>query len=163
MRVPREAVSRLSRSSPHSCVLYASSLSFFRCMKLHSLASWKASTLKSVLAFDRPLSSLHCHPIWINPCSMDKPSSVTHHEEAMDASDLKHSITQAEGALADNTTEHQLTLRVVWKNHPALIGWCFYWSMCAIGWLESQHSATRSRLTCPIRGSDGSMPRSMGQ
>jgi len=45
-----------------------------------------------------------------------------------------HLPSDVKGAIADNETEHRLTLGQVWKNHPALI-WCsFYWAMCAIGW-----------------------------
>ncbi|KAJ8117777.1 hypothetical protein OPT61_g1105 [Boeremia exigua] len=65
---------------------------------------------------------------------MEKPSSVIHHEEKIQPSELQHSVTQTKAAIADNITEHHLTLRDVWKHHPALIGWSFYWSMCAIGW-----------------------------
>ena len=65
---------------------------------------------------------------------MEKPSSVTHHEEMLDSNELKHSVTETKGAIADRITEHQLTLKEVWKSHPALVGWSLYWSMCAIGW-----------------------------
>ena len=37
-------------------------------------------------------------------------------------------------ARADIETEHQLTFRDVWKHHKAIIGWSFFWAMCAIGW-----------------------------
>ncbi|KAH6618791.1 general substrate transporter [Boeremia exigua] len=65
---------------------------------------------------------------------MEKPTSVTHHEETITPDGLKRSITETKGAIADNITEHQLTLGDVWRDHRALIGWSFYWSMCAIGW-----------------------------
>ncbi|KAL1600758.1 hypothetical protein SLS60_007146 [Paraconiothyrium brasiliense] len=65
---------------------------------------------------------------------MEKPSSIEHHEGVLNSNELKHSVTETKGAIADNINEHQLTLKEVWKKHPALIGWSFYWSMCAIGW-----------------------------
>ncbi|KAE9373956.1 general substrate transporter [Stipitochalara longipes BDJ] len=37
-------------------------------------------------------------------------------------------------ATADIDTEHQLTLGHVWKHHKAIIGWSFFWAMCAVGW-----------------------------
>ena len=37
-------------------------------------------------------------------------------------------------AKADVEAEHQLTFRDVWKHHKAIIGWSFFWAMCAIGW-----------------------------
>ncbi|KAK1980068.1 maltose permease [Colletotrichum cereale] len=30
--------------------------------------------------------------------------------------------------------EHDLTAREVFKNHKAIVWWCFYWAMAAIGW-----------------------------
>jgi hypothetical protein len=30
--------------------------------------------------------------------------------------------------------ERQLTFRDIWKHHRAIIGWSFFWAMCAIGW-----------------------------
>lgn len=59
-------------------------------------------------------------------------TSTTHHAEDV-SPDMKTTMV-IEGANADNVTEHQLTMKEVWKNHPALIGWSMYWSMCAIGW-----------------------------
>jgi hypothetical protein len=37
-------------------------------------------------------------------------------------------------ATADIEMEHQLTFRDVWKHHKAIIGWSFFWAMCAVGW-----------------------------
>jgi hypothetical protein len=37
-------------------------------------------------------------------------------------------------AKVDIEAEHQLTFRHVWKHHKAIIGWSFFWAMCAIGW-----------------------------
>lgn len=34
----------------------------------------------------------------------------------------------------DHNLEHELTLRDVFKKHPSMIWWCFYWAMAAIGW-----------------------------
>jgi hypothetical protein len=41
-------------------------------------------------------------------------------------------------AKADVKAEHQLTFRDVWKHHKAIIGWSFFWAMCAIGWFVLQ-------------------------
>lgn len=30
--------------------------------------------------------------------------------------------------------ERDLTLREVFKNHKAIVWWCFYWAVCAVGW-----------------------------
>jgi hypothetical protein len=30
--------------------------------------------------------------------------------------------------------EDSLTMTHIWKNHKAIIGWSFYWALCAIGW-----------------------------
>ncbi|PNS17522.1 Repressible high-affinity phosphate permease [Sphaceloma murrayae] len=35
---------------------------------------------------------------------------------------------------ADNAEEHELTLRVVARQHPKIILWSFFWCMCAVGW-----------------------------
>lgn len=34
----------------------------------------------------------------------------------------------------DNQLEHDLTLKLVFNRHPALVWWCFYWAMAAVGW-----------------------------
>lgn len=33
-----------------------------------------------------------------------------------------------------NQQEHNLTLKTVFTNHKAVVWWCFYWAMCAVGW-----------------------------
>lgn len=38
---------------------------------------------------------------------------------------------------ADRQAERELTLRQVIHQHPALIGWTFFYSIAAIGWLVS--------------------------
>ena len=49
-----------------------------------------------------------------------------------------HATPSAEGAedklTADAEQEHHLTIRDIWKNHKGLMGWSFFWAMCAIGW-----------------------------
>lgn len=30
--------------------------------------------------------------------------------------------------------EHELTLRKVLRNHPALVWWSFYWAMAGVAW-----------------------------
>ncbi len=34
----------------------------------------------------------------------------------------------------DHQAEHELSIREVLRNHPALVWWCFYWSMAGVGW-----------------------------
>lgn len=34
----------------------------------------------------------------------------------------------------DHQLEHELTVRDVFKRHPALVFWCLYWSIAAMGW-----------------------------
>jgi hypothetical protein len=64
---------------------------------------------------------------------MGKDSSLAPSPEA-----VEHTETAANGdrkvdhAYAE--TEHQLTFRDVWKYHKAIIGWSFFWAMCAVGW-----------------------------
>ncbi|KAE8371878.1 maltose permease [Aspergillus bertholletiae] len=54
-------------------------------------------------------------------------STVEHEEHS--PPDLKQS-----SLTGDNEHEHSLTLADVYRNHKAIIGWSFYWAMCAIGW-----------------------------
>lgn len=35
---------------------------------------------------------------------------------------------------ADHSLEHDTTVKQVFRNHPALVWWCFYWAMAAVGW-----------------------------
>ncbi|KAF4458226.1 maltose permease [Fusarium albosuccineum] len=35
---------------------------------------------------------------------------------------------------AERQAEHDMTLKQVLRQHPALVWWCFYWSIAAIGW-----------------------------
>ncbi|XP_014551203.1 hypothetical protein COCVIDRAFT_42468 [Bipolaris victoriae FI3] len=59
---------------------------------------------------------------------MKKPASTTYHEEL-----FRETSKTAQAATVDNINEHQLTLGQVFKKHPALIGWSFFWSICAVG------------------------------
>ncbi|KAF5980213.1 maltose permease [Fusarium coicis] len=34
----------------------------------------------------------------------------------------------------DRQAEHELTLKQCFKQHPAVVWWCFYWAIAAIGW-----------------------------
>jgi hypothetical protein len=65
---------------------------------------------------------------------MEKPSSIVQYEDAQPSNHLDKSMANVKGALANNETEHRLTLGEVWTNHPALIWSSFFWAMCAIGW-----------------------------
>ncbi|KFA56682.1 hypothetical protein S40293_06223 [Stachybotrys chartarum IBT 40293] len=35
---------------------------------------------------------------------------------------------------ADRQEEHDLTLRQLFRRHPAIVGWSFFWAMAAVGW-----------------------------
>ncbi|VTT83770.1 unnamed protein product [Fusarium fujikuroi] len=35
---------------------------------------------------------------------------------------------------ADRQAEHELTLKQCFQKHPAIVWWCFYWSIAAVGW-----------------------------
>jgi hypothetical protein len=35
---------------------------------------------------------------------------------------------------SDRQAEHDLTLKQVFINHPALAWWSFYWAMAGVGW-----------------------------
>jgi sugar porter (SP) family MFS transporter len=41
---------------------------------------------------------------------------------------------KADAVNADRQLEHDLSLRDVFKRHPAIVGWSFYWAMAAVGW-----------------------------
>lgn len=60
-------------------------------------------------------------------------SDLVEHIEPVAHNDLKTSF-----AKANIDQEHQLTFRDVWKHHKAIIGWSFFWAMCAIGWFVFQ-------------------------
>jgi hypothetical protein len=53
-------------------------------------------------------------------------------------------------ATADIDTVHQLTLGHVWKHHKAIIGWSFFWAMCAVGWYVLIFYASRSKFTISV-------------
>lgn len=50
---------------------------------------------------------------------MGKPESVAIKEEALQV---------------DHSLEHEINVKQVFRNHPALVWWCFYWAMAAVGW-----------------------------
>jgi hypothetical protein len=35
---------------------------------------------------------------------------------------------------AVNQHEHELTLTDLFRNHKAVVWWCFFWAMAAVGW-----------------------------
>ena len=62
----------------------------------------------------------------------DSPSTdFIEKTEPVSSQDRDHTRSLAK---ADVEAEHQLTFRDVWKHHKAIIGWSFFWAMCAIGW-----------------------------
>lgn len=42
--------------------------------------------------------------------------------------------TKLHDVQVDHELEHRLTLKQVFRGHPALVWWCFYWAMAAVGW-----------------------------
>jgi hypothetical protein len=62
---------------------------------------------------------------------MEKTSSTDFIE---DTKPISNDNRKTSLVAVDADAEHQLTFRDVWKNHKAIIGWSFFWAMCAIGW-----------------------------
>jgi hypothetical protein len=56
------------------------------------------------------------------PIATDVVASVSHHDTKEGLESIAH------------RQEHELTLSVVFTKHKAVIAWCLYWAMCAIGW-----------------------------
>lgn len=48
--------------------------------------------------------------------------------------------------MIDQEAEHRLTIYYVWKHHKAILGWSFYWGMCAVGWYANYLHSPASRL-----------------
>lgn len=43
-------------------------------------------------------------------------------------------VVKEQALQADHSLEHDTTVKQVFRNHPALVWWCFYWAMAAVGW-----------------------------
>lgn len=43
-------------------------------------------------------------------------------------------VVKEQALRADHNLEHETTVKQVFRNHPALVWWCFYWAMAAVGW-----------------------------
>jgi hypothetical protein len=56
-------------------------------------------------------------------------TDLVEHVDPVAHSDVKPTLPNA-----DIDQEHQLTFRDAWKHHKAIVGWSFFWAMCAIGW-----------------------------
>ena len=66
---------------------------------------------------------------------MEKTADTLHEEVTLQAPYGNASANGAGNKLAaDADQEHHLTIRDIWKSHKALMGWSFFWAMCAIGW-----------------------------
>jgi hypothetical protein len=65
---------------------------------------------------------------------MEKASSFPSTDLVEEAEPVTNDNRKLSLAKADVEAEHQLTFRDVWKHHKAIIGWSFFWAMCAIGW-----------------------------
>lgn len=46
-------------------------------------------------------------------------------------------LLKQEAIRVDHNAENALTVKQVFKNHPAVVWWCFFWAMAAVGWLVS--------------------------
>ena len=53
----------------------------------------------------------------------------THVRGIEDVGDIKN-----EALRDDNATEHEMTVKDVFKNHPWVVWWPFYWAMAGVGW-----------------------------
>ena len=47
---------------------------------------------------------------------------------------MSHHETKPSAAADAVQEEHDLTLSKVFKEHKAVVWWCFFWAMCAVGW-----------------------------
>ncbi|SPO00321.1 related to maltose permease [Cephalotrichum gorgonifer] len=47
---------------------------------------------------------------------------------------VSHHDAKDEATASAAQEEHDLTLSHVMGNHKAVVWWCFYWAMCAVGW-----------------------------
>ncbi|CAI6013931.1 hypothetical protein V2G26_003841 [Clonostachys chloroleuca] len=43
-------------------------------------------------------------------------------------------LLKQEAIRVDHNAENALTVKQVFKNHPAVVWWCFFWAMAAVGW-----------------------------
>ena len=43
-------------------------------------------------------------------------------------------LVKQEAVRTDHNLEHELTVKYLFRKHPALIWWCFFWGMAAVGW-----------------------------
>ncbi len=65
---------------------------------------------------------------------MEKVSGSPNTEALEHADPVANGERKFSQAMVDVDSEHQLTFGDVWKNHKAIIGWSFFWAMCAVGW-----------------------------
>ncbi|GAO13737.1 uncharacterized protein UV8b_01619 [Ustilaginoidea virens] len=63
-----------------------------------------------------------------------KTEPVTLEGRRLDVQDVQHVHLKHETVRINRTLEHELAVRDVFANHPALVWWSFYWSMAAVGW-----------------------------
>ena len=49
-------------------------------------------------------------------------------------SGVEHANPKSEVVATERQAEHNLTLKQVFRNHPALIWWSLYWAMAGVGW-----------------------------
>lgn len=53
----------------------------------------------------------------------------THVRGIEDVGDIKNETLRE-----DNVAEHEMTVKDVFKNHPMVVWWAFYWAMSGVGW-----------------------------
>lgn len=58
----------------------------------------------------------------------------THVSGVEDVQNAKYALRE------DNRAEHELTLKQVFKRHPSLVWWTFFWAMAGVGWYVSPYS-----------------------
>lgn len=63
------------------------------------------------------------------------PTEIAHEELSIDGKPNFSNGDQVEAKLAvDDSLEHEITVKYMFKNHKGLIAWTCFWATCSIGW-----------------------------
>lgn len=54
-------------------------------------------------------------------------------EAVISRDEEEHNFSKS-AVISDNVFEHRQTIRMVARNHPALVWWAFFFSVSALGW-----------------------------
>lgn len=68
---------------------------------------------------------------------MDKsaPTEIAHEEVSIKGEPtLVHGDKVEAKLAADDSLEHEITVKYMFAHHKKLIAWTFFWALCAIGW-----------------------------